>query len=1461
MIVEYVGRVWIRSRVAWSVPCLAMFFALAGDASADPGDGVAESTLAEPSSYLADPATRRKISEAERLLQEGQSDQVLVLLQSVLDAPEDSYSRGKGSEWVTSRELAEQLIESLGPAGIEKYRRHHEDQAAHLLRMGNQRQDPRIWTEVMRRFFLTRSGGEATNLLASFHLDRGRPALALYYLQRLLKSSIHQQEVSDAVRAKRAVAMAMLDRSEDAKRAFEGIGGDRLRLGGDAWPVAKILESIPTSADRSSPGSDWLCQGGSPRRSTVAPAGLPLLFTDWSVPLLAGGRSDLSYIIDGIVEWNRSQRRPLDFGFFPVVHGRTVFYRNMQRTLAIDLASGQILWQTKRESNLEAEFDKSHPRFFPASIAQPGVQSTFLSNSIYGSLSTDGARLYQIDQLVLNPNPFQVRSRNSDDDTASRRLRNRLTALDAKTGEVVWHVGGEETQGAPPPSLPDTFFLGPPLPVDGRLYVLGESRSELKLCCLNPEDGSLDWSQVIALCQRPIDSDLFRRTQACFLAYQDGILVCPTNLYRVVAVDPLTRTVLWHFVHAESDGRQAQQFAPMQFIQPPANVSATDAPIIDRGRVMVTAAQGNMLYCVDLQSGRSLWRISREGTHHVAGVFGERVLLVGNDQVRSVRWENGTTEWKQKTPLPSGRGVCAGKQFLLPSADGGIAVLDIESGAMQSVMMSRSRQPMGNLIFANGRVIASGYTGAQSFPLVEDVRQEVETRLAKDPGDPLGRFRRAELYLSDGKILEAIADLQQALRGKQINDATKRARELMFDIAANEAIAQPKSVGTFVQELGTLASSGEERGIYLRLLAEQRLATGDYLGSLEALDKHAALGLSAPVASEQGQVVRHPRTWSRSLARRLLAESNPATRSELDRLLAQRLDVLNQQKDVAGLESLASLFAGMTIGDRAYLRLGERLGALGRWGEAENAYLSVTGTGDAAAGAQALLALATIAEAAKESGDALVYYKQLADLHGDKPVRGTQTGKGLLEDFLADSKRSSGARLRGADWPFESVAVSFGKNARLDHNRRVVFPTKDDLPYFSDRLFMLNQQSSSLECYRGGSESREWHTVLAAAQNTMGSVRCDTLGHLLFFPIGEMVHGVSALDQKVLWSRRFSGATGVPLQISSSSRFTTPMDGTNSIPVVGRGFVVINTGKDLVVVDPWTGRDLWIRKNLEPGQFVFGDEEYLFLVSRDASYSVYRTMDGELLRKARFGANFQSHKYLIGRRALTFRGEGKEQMLRLWDPWTNKNEWTLGFPAGTRFFPTDTNEAILLGPKGELTVVDAKTGQRLFEDQWGAEVGVVQSIFAFQDARRFYLSVEKRMPGRNPWPIAGMPNTATRVVNGTLRAYDRESKKLLWSRDLAGMSAIVRPGAELPVILCTGFRMVEKTKDTRQLAMNVEVLDKRTGKTLHREERDDYNPISELAYDLEGRWVELRSWNLRMRLDFVPSSGQGESTP
>ncbi len=51
-----------------------------------------------------------------------------------------------------------------------------------------------------------------------------------------------------------------------------------------------------------------------------------------------------------------------------------------------------------------------------------------------------------------------------------------------------------------------------------------------------------------------------------------------------------------------------------------------------------------------------------------------------------------------------------------------------------------------------------------------------------------------------------------------------------------------------------------------------------------------------------------------------------------------------------------------------------------------------------------------------------------------------------------------------------------------------------------------------------------------------------------------------------------------------------------------------------MAVDPLSGDPLWVRQDIPPGSEVFGDEQYLFVLSPGSDEaSVYRATDGQLL--------------------------------------------------------------------------------------------------------------------------------------------------------------------------------------------------------------------------------------------------------
>ena len=92
----------------------------------------------------------------------------------------------------------------------------------------------------------------------------------------------------------------------------------------------------------------------------------------------------------------------------------------------------------------------------------------------YGQVSSDGESVFLIDELRFAtqsrvewiPGPRGGRRRNPNLPLA----HNQLVSLDLnRQGALRWMVGGET--GLDEPKLVGSFFLGPPLPLFGQLYV------------------------------------------------------------------------------------------------------------------------------------------------------------------------------------------------------------------------------------------------------------------------------------------------------------------------------------------------------------------------------------------------------------------------------------------------------------------------------------------------------------------------------------------------------------------------------------------------------------------------------------------------------------------------------------------------------------------------------------------------------------------------------------------------------------------------------------------------------------------------------------------------------------------------------------------------------------------------------------------------------------------------------
>src|SRR5438105_301834 len=251
--------------------------------------------------------------------------------------------------------------------------------------------------------------------------------------------------------------------------------------------------------------------------------------------------------------------------FFPVAACGKLIYRSYAGIHAVDIKTGELLWDSiPLAGSLDAlaELSKRNDvaTWFTQYLAGT-YQNIVFENSTVGTLSTDGSRVYAVDDLAVPPYPgyqnFPAFGPGGGMQVSgplhALAQRSRLIAFDLESGKLVWEHGdpGTGDKAIDKTDLAGSYFLGPPLPLGGKLYVLTEKNSELRLVCLDAANGEPTWMQRLATARDRLLLDVSRRVQAVHLAYGEGILVCPTNAGAVLGVDLLSRSLVWAFPYRE----------------------------------------------------------------------------------------------------------------------------------------------------------------------------------------------------------------------------------------------------------------------------------------------------------------------------------------------------------------------------------------------------------------------------------------------------------------------------------------------------------------------------------------------------------------------------------------------------------------------------------------------------------------------------------------------------------------------------------------------------------------------------------------------------------------------------------------------------------------------------------------------------------------------------------------------
>jgi len=633
------------------------------------------------------------------------------------------------------------------------------------------------------------------------------------------------------------------------------------------------LDRVVTSIRPAFAVNEWNGRYGNAERNGLVDGGPPFLVPAFKPVEMLSERRDkdreandwirdeLSRLFDR--ENNKSKSLPLP-GFFPITTSDMMIYRAYDGIHAVAtrdhtavvrgepklVRAGDTRWISRTNFGFHQLFTLNDQFTDPqvkdsvsqwwAQYKQPAyaAQSLLHENPMLGSISHDGQNVYFLDDIALPPPPQQNDPNFGFNPAAQVRLpgeladaknEGELVAVNINSGVQVWTLGRIiSTPLSRPPLLPrlteeeadkstnafhlclHAVFLGPPLPLNGRLYVLMELDGIVRLLCLDPKNlqpvkdwhlkaPTLLWSQKLGRPNNTMPGDSIRRFQGAFLSAGEGIILCPTNSGMVVGVDIMSRSLLWAHSYRKVDAPKQPVYDPsiggyrQTGSQLAENRWRGAAPIVSGGRAVLSAYDAPTLDCIDVRTGKLYWRLPRQNDDlYVGGIVNDKVIVVGRHSVRAYNLTGETDlnpklAWGEKgTSLagatPTGHGIASKNAYYLPvrpenagkdnvpAAE--IWAFNLDTGAIASKTGARLRKEgggnelarfgLGNLVFQDGMVIAQSAFEVAVYPQLELKKKEMNDLLAKNPKDPKGLFNRGEIHLDDGKISEAIADFKLA---------------------------------------------------------------------------------------------------------------------------------------------------------------------------------------------------------------------------------------------------------------------------------------------------------------------------------------------------------------------------------------------------------------------------------------------------------------------------------------------------------------------------------------------------------------------------------------------------------------------------------------------------------------------------------------------------------------------------
>ncbi len=469
--------------------------------------------------------------------------------------------------------------------------------------------------------------------------------------------------------------------------------------------------------------------------------------------------------------------------------------------------------------------------------------------------------------------------------------------------------------------------------------------------------------------------------------------------------------------------------------------------------------------------------------------------------------------------------------------------------------------------------------------------------------------------------------------------------------------------------------------------------------------------------------------------------------------IAERWQAVQETNNLDAMRRFVKAFGSLfRVGRQARLRFTERLMEENLFIEAEMHLLQLRRQkDDPPIAGQAVEALARLMTRKGLMEDAAYYYRILGTDFANVLIRDGKTGAELFHELAADKRflpyleevdspvagrdlqalldtMSGGGYPGNSPWPYEpkgellpslqhlrlicTLGTSVqGQNLNLFQLKVLDKDSNEERWSLSAPPTRVNYMDYVAALNPNGVMLRGIRAVALPSAGNPPSLPYYTKGHLAVLYLGHMVYGLDLVDRKKLWEvdllspgrlglgpqqpwnnvqqmLTLDGEAG--LRLHSSQGITEPL---GQIGPVTASYVCLRTHEGLVALDPVDGSVLWTKTDVSPYTYIFGDEEYVYLIDvRDSkavgSGRALRGRDGAFVPVPDFAGPFQQRQKTVDGRLLVLDKDSPTPVLHFYDVLRGKDLWKKEMPAGAVLLAGEEPELTgVVEPDGKLTVV------------------------------------------------------------------------------------------------------------------------------------------------------------------------------